>query len=50
MIEKYPSTLAEITAIASRMFNDPSVDSVDIETAWGAIVTVNRDLEVREAV
>jgi hypothetical protein len=47
---KLPSTIAEITAIAAKVFQDSRAVSVNIETAWGAIVTVNRDLEIREAV
>jgi hypothetical protein len=44
---KLPSTLAEITAIASIIFKDPAAVTVNIETAWGIEVTVNRDLEVK---
>jgi hypothetical protein len=47
--EKLPSTLAEIRAIASRVFEDSKAVSVNIQTAWGMLVTVTRDLEIREA-
>lgn len=46
---KLPSTFSEITSIAARIFEDSAAVSVNIETAWGIIVTVNRDWEVREA-
>lgn len=46
---KLPSTLSEITAIASIIFKDSAAVTVNIETAWGIEVTVNRDLEVKAA-
>jgi hypothetical protein len=44
-----PSTLAEITAIASNIFKDSRALTVNINTAWGIQVTVKRDLQVKEA-
>lgn len=48
MTKTLPSTLAEIRAIAARIFKNPAALSVNVQATWG-LVTVERNGDIRMA-